>query len=35
VTALPPFQTVLDEHSAAVMAILHGAVGSDGAEDCF
>jgi RNA polymerase sigma factor (sigma-70 family) len=35
VTALPPFQTVLDEHSAAVMAILHGAVGRDGAEDCF
>jgi RNA polymerase sigma factor (sigma-70 family) len=35
VTALPPFQTVLDEHSAAVMAILRGAVGKDGAEDCF
>jgi RNA polymerase sigma factor (sigma-70 family) len=35
VTALPPFQTVLDEHSAAVMAVLHGAVGRDGAEDCF
>jgi RNA polymerase sigma factor (sigma-70 family) len=35
VTALPPFQTVLDEHSAAVMAILRGAVGRDGAEDCF
>ena len=34
-TALPPFQTVLDEHSAAVMAILQGAVGRDGAEDCF
>lgn len=34
-TALPPFQTVLDDHSAAVMAILHGAVGRDGAEDCF
>lgn len=34
-TALPPFQTVLDEHSAAVMAILHGAVGRDGADDCF
>ena len=34
-TALPPFQTVLDEHSAAVMAILRGAVGKDGAEDCF
>jgi RNA polymerase sigma factor (sigma-70 family) len=35
VTALPPFQTVLDEHSGAVMAILRGAVGKDGAEDCF
>jgi RNA polymerase sigma factor (sigma-70 family) len=35
VTPLPPFQTVLDEHSAAVMAILQGAVGRDGAEDCF
>jgi len=35
VTALPPFQTVLDEHSAAVMAILQGAVGRDAAEDCF
>jgi len=35
VTSLPPFQTVLDEHSAAVMAILQGAVGRDGADDCF
>jgi RNA polymerase sigma factor (sigma-70 family) len=35
VTALPPFQTVLDDHSAAVMAILQGAVGREGAEDCF
>jgi RNA polymerase sigma factor (sigma-70 family) len=35
VTALPPFQTVLDDHSAAVMAILQGAVGRDGADDCF
>jgi DNA-directed RNA polymerase specialized sigma24 family protein len=35
VTALPPFQTVLDEHSTAVMAVLRGAVGRDGAEDCF
>ena len=34
-TALPPFQTVLDDHATAVMAILHGAVGRDGAEDCF
>jgi RNA polymerase sigma factor (sigma-70 family) len=35
VTALPPFQTVLDDHATAVMAILRGAVGRDGAEDCF
>jgi RNA polymerase sigma factor (sigma-70 family) len=35
VTTLPPFQTVLDDHSGAVMAVLHGAVGRDGAEDCF
>jgi RNA polymerase sigma factor (sigma-70 family) len=35
VTALPPFQTVLDDHSAAVMGILRGAVGRNGAEDCF
>jgi RNA polymerase sigma factor (sigma-70 family) len=35
VTALPPFQTVLDEHSATVMAILQGAVGRDSADDCF
>jgi RNA polymerase sigma factor (sigma-70 family) len=35
VTALPPFQTVLDDHAGTVMAILHGAVGRDGAEDCF
>jgi len=35
VTALPPFQTVLDDHAGAVMAILHGAVGREGVEDCF
>ncbi|HXR61017.1 MAG TPA: sigma-70 family RNA polymerase sigma factor, partial [Solirubrobacterales bacterium] len=34
-TALPPFQTVLDAHSAAVLAILRGAVGREAAEDCF
>ena len=34
-TPLPPFQTVLDDHANAVLAILHGAVGRDGAEDCF
>jgi RNA polymerase sigma factor (sigma-70 family) len=32
---LPPFQIVLDEHSVAVMGVLRGAVGRDGAEDCF
>jgi RNA polymerase sigma factor (sigma-70 family) len=35
VTALPTFQTLLDEHAAEVMALLRGAVGRDGAEDCF
>jgi RNA polymerase sigma factor (sigma-70 family) len=35
VTPLPPFQTVLDDHSEAVMGVLRGAVGRDGAEDCF
>ncbi|HEY5941534.1 MAG TPA: sigma-70 family RNA polymerase sigma factor [Solirubrobacterales bacterium] len=34
-TPLPPFQNVLDEHSGVVMGILRGAVGRDGAEDCF
>lgn len=34
-TALPPFQTVLDEHAGAVMGILRGTVGRDAAEDCF
>lgn len=34
-TALPPFQTVLDEHSGAVMAVLQGAVGREAADDCF
>jgi RNA polymerase sigma factor (sigma-70 family) len=35
VTPLPPFQTVLDEHAAAVIGILRGAVGREAAEDCF
>jgi RNA polymerase sigma factor (sigma-70 family) len=35
VTALPPFQTLLDEHAADVMAVLRGAVGRSDAEDCF
>jgi RNA polymerase sigma factor (sigma-70 family) len=32
---LPPFQTLIDEHAAAVMAVLRGAVGREGAEDAF
>jgi RNA polymerase sigma factor (sigma-70 family) len=35
VTALPPFQTLLDEHAADVMSVLRGAVGRGEAEDCF
>lgn len=33
--ALPPFQNLLDEHAADVMAVLRGAVGRADAEDCF
>jgi DNA-directed RNA polymerase specialized sigma24 family protein len=35
VRALPPFQVLIDEHAAEVMAVLRGAVGREGAEDCF
>jgi RNA polymerase sigma factor (sigma-70 family) len=35
VNALPPFQVLLDEHGEDVMAVLRGAVGREGAEDCF
>jgi DNA-directed RNA polymerase specialized sigma24 family protein len=35
VTALPPFQVLLDEHATNVMAVLRGAVGGADAEDCF
>lgn len=35
VTALPPFQALLDRHAADVMAVLRGAVGRADAEDCF
>jgi len=35
VSQLPPFQRLIDEHSSAVMAVLRGAVGREGAEDCF
>ncbi|MFI5027815.1 MAG: RNA polymerase sigma factor [Solirubrobacterales bacterium] len=34
-TALPPFQLLLDRHAADVMAVLRGAVGAGAAEDCF
>lgn len=34
-TSLPPFQNLLDEHAADVMAVLRGAVGRSDAEDCF
>ncbi|HEX5763104.1 MAG TPA: sigma-70 family RNA polymerase sigma factor [Solirubrobacterales bacterium] len=34
-TVLPPFQILLDEHAADVMAVLRGAVGRTDAEDCF
>ena len=32
---LPPFQMLIDEHAAAVMAVLRGAVGREGADDAF
>src|ERR1700742_1728051 len=32
---LPPFQTLIDEYAAEVMAVLRGAVGREGAEDAF
>jgi RNA polymerase sigma factor (sigma-70 family) len=35
VTELPPFQALIDEHAGDVMAVLRGAVGREGAEDCF
>jgi RNA polymerase sigma factor (sigma-70 family) len=35
VTDLPPFQTLIDDHAGDVMAVLRGAVGREGAEDCF
>ena len=34
-TALPPFQRLLDEHATEVMGVLRGAVGRGDAEDCF
>jgi RNA polymerase sigma factor (sigma-70 family) len=35
VKALPPFQALLDEYADDVIAVLRGAVGREGAEDCF
>jgi RNA polymerase sigma factor (sigma-70 family) len=35
VSTLPPFQVLIDRHAADVMAVLRGAVGREGAEDCF
>jgi RNA polymerase sigma factor (sigma-70 family) len=35
VSALPPFQILIDEYASDVMAVLRGAVGREGAEDCF
>jgi RNA polymerase sigma factor (sigma-70 family) len=35
VTDLPPFQRLLDEHAGEVLGMLRGAVGRDGADDCF
>lgn len=32
---LPPFQTLIDEHGATVLAVLRGAVGCEGADDAF
>lgn len=34
-TALPPFQSLLDDHAPEVLAVLRGAVGRADAEDCF
>jgi RNA polymerase sigma factor (sigma-70 family) len=35
VNDLPPFQALIDEHAADVMAVLRGAVGRADADDCF
>jgi RNA polymerase sigma factor (sigma-70 family) len=35
VSELPPFQNLIDEHAADVMAVLRGAVGRSDADDCF
>jgi len=35
VSELPPFQALIDDHAADVMAVLRGAVGRVDADDCF
>jgi RNA polymerase sigma factor (sigma-70 family) len=35
VTALPPFQTLLERHGDEVLGVLRGAVGRNEADDCF
>jgi RNA polymerase sigma factor (sigma-70 family) len=35
VTALPPFQSLLDRHAGEVLGVLRGAVGRVDADDCF
>jgi len=35
VSALPPFQTLIDDHAGDVMAVCRGAVGRGDADDCF
>jgi RNA polymerase sigma factor (sigma-70 family) len=35
VSDLPPFQTLIDDYAGDVMAVLRGAVGRGGADDCF
>jgi RNA polymerase sigma factor (sigma-70 family) len=35
VSALPPFQSLIDTHAGDVMAVCRGAVGRADAEDCF
>ena len=34
-TALPPFQTLIDEHRSEVLGFLRAMVGADDADDCF
>ena len=34
-STLPPFQALIDKYASDVIAVLRGAVGREGAEDCF